>query len=327
MKRDVILRMAAVFLGACLMVGCGKEPAEEETQAAESVAEQSSDVQESVSSGQDEAVDGSTQAELAEDTETDAHPEVVLDTFDDLTGDQLYAAALLYREKEDFATALQFMHEAFDRGCDDALVEVAAWYFVDKAPLADGQDNNEEAIKLMNLATDRDNAMAAYYWGIIYAGGGFPALEGGADPNVIAPDMDKAIEYYEESIELGYNKAFKFLGNMYVNGEYGVEADVEKGVSYYKMGAEKEDFTCTHLYADCLYNGTGVEQDVEEAMRLYQWLVDVQAHNKNDYAWGAYMLGKIYDEGVYVTKDDEKAKSYYELAASLGNEEAQEALN
>lgn len=230
-----------------------------------------------------------------EPTEPAVTPLETVTYSDKLTGEQLYAAALLYREKEDFATGITFMHEALARGCDNALVEMAAWYFADKVPMAEGEDNNEEALKLMELATERD--------------------------------IDKAIECFEKSIELGYNKAYKFLGDMYAKGEYGVEADQTKAAEYYKMGADAKDFTCTHLYADCLYNGNGVEQNPEEAIAMYQWLVDVQAHNKNDYAWGAYMLGKVYEEGIYVEKDEEQSKAYYELAVSLGSKDAEEALN
>ena len=223
---------------------------------------------------------------------------------------------------------MKFMHEALARGCDNALVEMAAWYFADKVTLEEGQNNNKEAIRLMNLATERGNGMASYYWGLIYSGGNIPGLGGlVVSEDVVPRDIDKAVECFEKSIELGYNKAYRFLGDMYFNGEYGIEANQSKGVEYYKMGADEQDFTCTHLYADCLYNGTGVDQDVHEAINLYQWLVDVEAHNKNDYAWGAYMLGKIYEEGVYVDKDEDKSISYYELASSLGSEEADAALN
>lgn len=247
---------------------------------------------------------------------------------DELTGDQLYAAALLYRADGDFDTGITFMHEALARGCDNALVEMAAWYFADKVTLQPGQDHNEEALKLMDLATERDNGMAYYYWGLIYAGKNIPGLDGlvvGED--VVARDMDKAVEYFEKSIELGYGKAYRYLGDIYYNGENGVAIDLEKAAAYYKQGADTQDFTCSHLYADCLYNGIGVEQNAEEAIRLYQWLVDVEAHNKKDYAWGAYMLGKIYEEGLYVEKDEALSHSYYELAAGLGSEEAETALN
>ncbi len=245
---------------------------------------------------------------------------------DTLSGEQLYQAALLYREKGDFKTALTFMHEALARGCDNALVEMAAWYFCGKAPLAEGEDNIETATHLMDLATERGNAMAAYYWGLIYSDCSIPGLGQKVEEGHFEVDIDKAIEYYELSIELGYQKAYKFLGNMYYNGDYGVEQDKAKAVEYYAAGAEAGDFTCTHLYADCLYNGDGIEQDGAKAMELYQWLVDVKAHNKNDYSWAAYMLGNIYTEGTYVEQDTQKAQEYYELAAELGNKDAMQVL-
>ena len=245
---------------------------------------------------------------------------------DRLSGEQLYQAALLYREKGDFDTALTFMHEALARGCDNALVEMAAWYFCGKVTLAEGEDNIAIGTQLMDLATERDNAMAAYYWGLIYSGKTIPGLGQTVQEGAFELDIDKAIAYYEQSIDLGYQKAYKFLGNMYYNGDYGVEQDKAKAVEYYAAGAENGDFTCTHLYADCLYNGDGTEQDVDKAIELYQWLVDVQAHNKHDYAWAAYMLGTVYEEGKYVEKDENKAQEYYELAASLGSEEAMAVL-
>ena len=207
------------------------------------------------------------------------------------------------------------MHEALARGCDNALVEMAAWYFCGKVTLAEGEDNIAIGTQLMDLATERDNAMAAYYWGLIYSGQTIPGLGQTVQEGAFELDIDKAIAYYEQSIDLGYQKAYKFLGNMYYNGDYGVEQDKAKAVEYYAAGAENGDFTCTHLYADCLYNGDGTEQDVDKAIELYQWLVDVQAHNKHDYAWAAYMLGTVYEEGKYVEKDENKAQEYYELPA------------
>ena len=249
-------------------------------------------------------------------------------TFSDrLTGEELYQAALLYRAEGKFDTAIKFMHEALARGCDNALVEMAAWYFAGKAPEVPGKDSNEVALSLMEIASSRDNPMAAYYWGLIYAGKTIPGLGGlvvGED--VVPRDGEKAVYYYELSNELGYGKAYRYLGDIFYYGQNGTEIDYARAAEYYRQGAETGDFTTSHLYADCLYNGIGVEKDPETAIALYQYLVDVKAHNKSDYAWGAYMLGKVYEEGIYVDKDLEYSQSCYELAASLGSKEAEAVL-
>ena len=245
-----------------------------------------------------------------------------------LTGADLYQAAWYCREAGDFTLGLQLMREAYDRGCDDALVETAAWYFAGLAPLAPGEDTNETAIALMDLAMEKGNAMAAYYWGLIYAG---EVIPGGAfngfvvSEDVISRDGEKAAYYYDLSLKRGYGKASRYLGHMYYYGQNGLAVDYAKAADYYRIGAESGDYTCSHLYADCLYNGIGVEKDPEKAIELYKYVFEGKK-NATDYAWSTYMLGKVYGEGLYVEKDEELSGYYLELAVTLGSKEAAELL-
>ena len=135
-------------------------------------------------------------------------------------------------------------------------------------------------------------------------------------------DMEKAIEAFSQAAAMGYGRAWKQLGDIYYYGQGGISVDYAKAASCYSRGAESGDYSSMHLYADCLYNGTGVDRDPEKAIALYQRLVESRPDDKAEYAWGAYMLGKVYSEGIHVRRDKQLSRLYSMLAASLGSEEA-----
>lgn len=244
-----------------------------------------------------------------------------------LDGEQLFRAARLYRDS-DITTAKAFMYESMARGCDKPMAELALWYFAGRVPLEAGENSNEKALEWLNLATARKQARAYYYWGLIYSGSNIPVFDGLIVSEDVAPrEMEKSVECFKKAIELGDTKAYRYLGKFYANGEAGLTKDITMAAEFYRMGAEKKDFTCTRLYADLLYEGIGIKQNIPEAMKLYQWLVTEKAHNKDDYARAAYMLGKIFGQGKYVTKEKSKSKYYLKLAISLGSKDAQKALN
>lgn len=76
------------------------------------------------------------------------------------------------------------------------------------------------------------------------------------------------------------------------------------------------------MLAACYLEGTGVDKDVNEALKLFSAaaeLGDVQA---------MYLLGSIYEDGDEgVKKDVKEAKKWYKKAAAEGYEPAQAALN
>lgn len=248
---------------------------------------------------------------------------------EELSALDYYKSGWYCREAGDFSLGIKHMRKAYELGQTDALVEVAAWYLAGFAEVPEGESLVGKVTELMDLALEEGSAMAAYYWGLIYGGDPIPgdAFNGFiVSDSVIPRDMDKSVSYYQLALSMGYTKAYRYLGHIYYYGKNGALVDYAKAAEYYAQGAAAGDITCSHLYADCLYSGIGVERDAEGAIALYQALVDAKPSNHDDYRSALYMLGKVYDEGVFRERDEQLAQRYYELAASLGSKDAEEAL-
>lgn len=68
------------------------------------------------------------------------------------------------------------------------------------------------------------------------------------------------------------------------------------------------------------FNGDGVKQDYEMALRLF--IKSAKVGN----TMALYKLGVCYEQGIVVDLDEEKAIHYYRKAAEQGNDEARSAL-
>lgn len=85
-----------------------------------------------------------------------------------------------------------------------------------------------------------------------------------------------------------------------------------------KKAAEAHNPKACALYGNALLRGeNGAQQDTAQAMMFLR-----EAATAGD-ADAAFRLGKIYDDGEYVTKDYPKALDYYTTAARAGLSEAQ----
>lgn len=119
------------------------------------------------------------------------------------------------------------------------------------------------------------------------------------------PDMDKTIEYYEKSAEMGYTRAMNALGDVLEDGE--------KAFEYYEKASEKNDPDGKNNLGYCYTVGFGVEQDITRGLKLLE-----EAGEAGSSA--AYSnLGYIYENGYdAIEKDANKAIEYYSKAAELG---------
>lgn len=190
-------------------------------------------------------------------------------------------------------------------------------------PDAEGEKAIDKAIEWWEKAADAGEAHGWTNIGQIYA---HIAIPGGSKDYANfyegEPDYEKAMEYLEKATKAGDFKAPRQIAVLYETGALG-EPDYEKAVEYYKKAADAGDATGKLKYADYLLRGEGVEQNVEEALGIYQGLIDSEAH---DYEKAALAVGEIYEEGTYVEADAEKAISYYKIASEKGIKDAEKAL-
>jgi TPR repeat protein len=100
----------------------------------------------------------------------------------------------------------------------------------------------------------------------------------------------------------------------------GVEQDLEEAVRLYRLAADRGHADAQKNLGNGYYNGEGVEQDYTEAVRFYRLAAD-QGH-----AVAQYNLGECYCDGEGVEQDYTEATRLYRLAAEQGDPDAQVAM-
>ena len=242
-------------------------------------------------------------------------------------------------EKPAPAEALDWYKKAARQGSVDAATNIALMY-------ADGRGVSKDpaqAVSWFRQAAEGGDAAAQYNLALIYErGDALPQdkkesirwLTAAADQNVLpaildlaraymhpsdsktAPDIVRAIHYYEKAADLGSGIAETILGTIFADGMQG-KPDYEQSVKWYRKATEQGqpdgEFGLGLRYA----LGQGVQLDLEEARRLFtaaadQGQVDAQ-----------YDLGIVYEEGKGTPADRSRAEHFYQLAADQGMPKAQ----
>lgn len=114
-------------------------------------------------------------------------------------------------------------------------------------------------------------------------------------------DYKKTIEYLQKGAELYNSNSITLLGNLYLNGE-GVKKDIVKAIEYYEMVPSNKFASYNLGYAYSLMN------DYKNAKRYYE--ISAKKDNKG----AIFQLGFIYEKGLGVKKDINKAIRLYKKA-------------
>ncbi len=236
------------------------------------------------------------------------------------------------------AEALQWYKKAAHQGSLDAATNIALMY-------ADGRGVPKDPAQAMvwfRQAAERGDATAQYDLALIYRNGEIVPrddkesvhwLTAAADQNVLpamldlaasclhppdgtAPDVGRAIHYYEKAADLGSVPAEAILGNIFADGAEG-KPDYEQAVKWYRKAAAQGQSDAEFGLAMRYLLGQGVSLDLQEALRLFTAAAD-QGHT------GArYELGTMYEEGKGTPEDPALAAHYYQLSAEQGMTQAQ----
>lgn len=127
---------------------------------------------------------------------------------------------------------------------------------------------------------------------------------------------EAAIEYYIRASNGGYAEALSSIAEMYLFAELGA-ADITKAEEYYRQAISKGVKSANYSFAFFLYNKEPDNKKLlNEAYRVAKTA---------SFAWDErcqYLLGVMYYEGTAVTRDNEQAYFWLDLAASAGVFEA-----
>lgn len=225
-----------------------------------------------------------------------------------------------YKPK-DLPLIIKIIQDAVRLGIAEAKVDLGIMY---EEGLIDNKIDTKEAIKLYTEASAQGNKNANKQLGRVYEFG-----------IGVQKDIKKAIEYYMQGGELSAEIVNRIAG--YYDKGIGVEVDKVKAYNFYLMAGNHGDVASLYNAGCCLYNGTGVKQDLDEAIKLWSnpilkdsgaallglaWIYD--ARNELQKA-GEYFLkaGDIFDAGNRNTaKDLDRAIECYESGSDCGNAEA-----
>ncbi|MDQ1362282.1 MAG: uncharacterized protein QG652_142 [Pseudomonadota bacterium] len=131
--------------------------------------------------------------------------------------------------------------------------------------------------------------------------------------------FDKAVEWYTKAANAGETLAMRNLAWLYDAGKLG-EVDHAKAVAWMEKAATAGDNDAIGALGFRLVSGTDVAVDAERGMNMLS-----SAAEKDTSA--AYLLGRVYAEGISVSKDTSKAKSWLKKAAAAGHEDARKLLD
>ncbi len=147
-------------------------------------------------------------------------------------------------------------------------------------------------------------------------------------------DSENAFNKINEMIIKKYpDKQLVFVGHEYRDGINGKKQDFEKAVQYYTMAMRKNNAEAVFNLALLYFKGKGVELDYSAGFSLLIKAAKMQP--KVDMfgilspnigvAEAQFNLGRMYENGIYVEKNERKSLEYYNQAVE--NESADAANN
>jgi hypothetical protein len=152
---------------------------------------------------------------------------------------------------KDEIAAIGMLSSAVSAGRESAEIWVGQAY-----SLGIGVDPDEDrAATILERCVKRNDWRAAYLLGRIYKARG----ERGQTSY-----YTNAIPLFETAMQKGHVKSLNDLGMLHFQG-FGTPRDVERGVAFFRRGAELGEPSSMMNYANCLEAGIGVEKDPQAA--------------------------------------------------------------
>lgn len=132
-------------------------------------------------------------------------------------------------------------------------------------------------------------------------------------------DYERAIQWLEEGVKLGYAEAMYVLGNCYY-AEIGVDENIGRAFELYEMASKLKHPDAINNLADMYLNGEYVEVNEEQALRLFELAAQLGV------AEAMFTLGMMFEQGIGIKPNNEQAYTYYKQSAEAGDSEAQNRM-
>ena len=145
-----------------------------------------------------------------------------------------------------------------------------------KVPELSMENPVRRAMELWQEAAENGEGRGYTNIGLVYLHRSVPG--GGEDYGDVPYDPAKALACFHKAYDNGDSKAGRHIGLCYRDG-IGSEPDDEKAYEWFCKAAERNDSTALYLKAECLFNGTGVDADREQCLKIMNKLVSDHAHD------------------------------------------------
>ena len=122
----------------------------------------------------------------------------------------------------------------------------------------------------------------------------------------------EAVKYYQLAADGGFAWAEYVIGDLYLNGKYGLNQSKTEAFKWFTRSHEHGYTYATVELGRCYEYGRGVKVDPKKALKYYKL-----ASKKGD-PRGTNMVGRCYERGTGCFKSSKKAFKYYKLAANEG---------
>ena len=132
------------------------------------------------------------------------------------------------------------------------------------------------------------------------------------------------INFLSKLANQGYKEIQNNLGDCYYDGR-GVKQDYDKAVKWYKLAAEQGYAVAQYNLGYCYYNGRGIKQDYNEGVKWYK-LAAEHGNKFSSYKLGDIYYGKYEWEKNGIKEDLNEAIKWYKLAEKQGYIEAKENI-
>lgn len=221
----------------------------------------------------------------------------------------------------DFEKAVECYQKAFEMGYTDAENSISNLIGIKNSMTANemcskgndwySQKEYQKALICWKWAIEKGSVDAMFSCGYLYDTG-----------KGVNEDDATAAVYYEKAIELGSGKACDRLALIYYNGCESIPADKVKAFELYRKGAEAYgDSGCMGNLGIMYQYGHGTDIDYDLALAWY-----LKASEEGNGS-ATRCAGNMYRDGIGVPEDKERARELYQLAADLGDAEAQKRLD
>ena len=163
------------------------------------------------------------------------------------------------------------LKERVDEGDPDAMYTWAGLVALG----FDYQLTDEQALELLEKGVDRDHVYSIIEKGLCYYSG-----------TLVEQDKEKAIEYWQQAVDLGSEEAKVRIAFSNINEGKG---DPSKEINTLMISSEEGSVIAQAALAYCYENGMGIKQNKAEAAGLYR----KAAHRGNQAAYSSLL--KMYD--------------------------------